>query len=121
VRVLGNDQGISALNFSAWNLWQLGQPDAARARACEAVALARRLDDPFSLAYALSWETALHWLRRDFAAQRERAAEVVALSERQGFPLWLGLGRALHAAASVLAGDPAALPEIMDGLALTAE
>jgi predicted ATPase len=46
---------------------------------------------------------------------------VVALSEAQGFPLWLGLGRAYHAAARVLAGDLAALPEMMDGLALAAE
>ena len=90
VRVLGNDQGISALNFSAWNLWYLGQPDAALARAREAVALARRLDDPFSLAFALFFETVVHWHRRDVAAQRERATEVVALSEAQGFPFWLG-------------------------------
>ena len=121
VRVLGDDQGVAALSFAAWNLWYLGQPDAALARAREAVALARRLDDPFSLAFALFFETIVHWLRRDVAAQRERATEVVALSEMQGFPLWLGLGRAFHAAARVVAGDPGALPEIMDGLALVAE
>jgi predicted ATPase len=46
---------------------------------------------------------------------------VVALSEAQGFPFWLGLGRALHAAARVMAGDVGALPEIMDGMALAAE
>jgi len=45
----------------AWNLWYLGQPDAALARAREAVALARRLDDSFSPAFALIWETVLHW------------------------------------------------------------
>ena len=121
VRVLGNDQGVGALSFSAWNLWQLGQPDAALARAREAVALARRLDHPFSLAYALFFETVVHWLRRDVAAQRERAAEVIALSETQGFPVWLGLGRAFHAAARVVAGDLGALAEIMDGMALAAE
>ena len=92
VRVFGKDPGISALNISAWNLWQLGQPDAALARAREAVALARGLDDPFSLAFALFFETVVHWFRRDVAAQRERAAEVIALSETQGFPLWLGVG-----------------------------
>lgn len=121
VRVLGHDQGISALIYSAQNLWFLGQPDAALARAREAVALARRLDDPFSLAFALFFETFAYWLRRDIVTVRERATEVVALSEAQSFPLWLGLGRALHAAARVLAGDPAALPEILDGLTLAAE
>jgi class 3 adenylate cyclase/tetratricopeptide (TPR) repeat protein len=116
-RVLGNDQGIGALSFSAWNLWYLGQPDAALARARETVALARGLDDPFSLAFALFFEAVVHWYRRDSAAQRERATEVVALSEVQGFPLWFGLGRALHAAARVVAGNAGALPEILDGMA----
>jgi predicted ATPase len=121
VRVLGNDQGIGALNFSAWNLGNLGQPDAALARAREAVALARGLDDPFSLAYALFFEAVVHMFRRDAGAQRERVAEVIALSEAQGFPFWLGIGRAYHAAARVMTGDPDALPEIMDGLTLAAE
>ena len=121
VRMLGTDQGVNVLTFAAWNLWALGQADAALARARDAAILARRLDDPFSLAFALYFETAVHWIRRDVATQRARAAEVVALSETQGFPLWLGLGRALHAAARVVAGDAGALPEILDGMALAGD
>jgi class 3 adenylate cyclase/predicted ATPase len=120
-RLLGSDQGIPALNHSAWNLWYLGQPDAALARAREAASLAHRLNDPFGLAYVLFFETALHWWRRDLAAVRERAAEVVALSETQGFPLWLGLGRALHAAARVVTGNAGALPEVLNGMVLVGE
>src|SRR5262249_21499571 len=121
VRSQGNDQGVSPLTFAAFNLWQLGQPDAALARARAAVALARRLDHPFSLAMALFFETATHWCRRDLAAQREHATEVVAMSETLGFPLWLGLGRAFHAAARVMAGDSGAFPEMLAGFALAAE
>ena len=121
VRVLGLDQGVAALSHSAWNLWQLGQPDAALARAREAVVLARGLDDPFSLAFALFFETVIHLVRRDVAAQRERATEVVALSEAQGFPFWLGVGRAFHAAARAMTGDSGALREMLDGFALAAE
>jgi class 3 adenylate cyclase/predicted ATPase len=121
VRVLGSDQGVSALSFAAWDLWFLGHPDAALARAREAVALAGRLDHPHSRTVALLWETVLHWYRRGAGAQRERAADVIALSEAQGFPLWLGLGRAFHAAAVSPAVISAALPEIMEGLALAAE
>jgi predicted ATPase len=121
VRVIGTDQGVAPLSFAAWNLWQLGQPEAALARAREAVALARRLNHPFSLALALHFETSVHWLRRDVAAQRERTEEVIALSETQGFPLWLGIGRAFHAAARVMAGDPGGLAEITESLALAAE
>src|SRR5262249_55296492 len=70
---------------------------------------------------ALFFEASIHWLRRNHERQRARAAEVVALSEDQGLPLFLGVGRVLHGAARVVAGDPNALPEIMDGLARAAE
>jgi tetratricopeptide (TPR) repeat protein len=120
VRVFGNDQGIAALNTSAWNLWHVGQPDAALARAREAVALSRGLNDPFSLAFALFFETAVHWWRRDVVAERDPATEAVVLSETQAFSLWLGLGRAFHAAARVVAGDAGAVQEIMEGMALAA-
>jgi class 3 adenylate cyclase/tetratricopeptide (TPR) repeat protein len=121
LRVIGTDQGVVARSSAAWSLMALGRPDAALARAREAVAFAQRLGDPFTLAFALQYETVVHWFRRDAAAQCERAAEVIALSEAQGFPLWLGAGRAYHAAARVMAGDPCALPEIMEALALAAE
>src|SRR6185295_13363337 len=75
----------------------------------------------FSLAAALFYEAAVHMSRRDVAAQRERAADVVALSEAQGFPFWLGVGRAYHAAARVMAGDYSALLQMLDGLAVAAE
>jgi predicted ATPase len=120
-RVLGDDPGVSALNYSGWNLWNLGQPDAALARAREAVAFARRLNYPFSVAAAIFYETVVHWFRRDVAAQSERAAEVIALSGAQGFPLWLGLGRAWHAGARVTQGGPATVAEMKEGLALAAE
>src|SRR5262249_42406875 len=110
-----------ALGYMAWNLWHLGRPDRALARAEEAVARARRLTHPFSLAFALFFEAAIHWSRRDHARQQERAAEVIALSEAQGFPRWLGLGRAWHAAARMAAGDAGALDAIADGLALAGE
>ncbi len=121
VRLLGSDQGVNALGYSAFNLWYLGQPDAALARAREAVALARRLDDPFTLTFALHFEMVVHWLRRDVGAQRERATEMVTLSETQGFPLWLGFGRTFHVAARVVAGDFGALPEINDAMALVGQ
>jgi predicted ATPase len=119
---LGNDngKGAGAIGHCAWNLWHLGRADAARESAREMVALARRLD-PFSLAYALCYETWVHWLRRDVSAWRECAAEVIALSETHGFPLWLGLGRAWRGAARVMDGDAGALPEILDGMALIRE
>jgi predicted ATPase/class 3 adenylate cyclase len=120
VRLLGMDLGVSAQNLAATNLWFLGRPDAALTRVREAVALARRLAHPFTLAQALCWETMVHWYRRDTAAQCERAAELITLSEAQGFRLWLGAGRGFHAAARI-ANDPGAVNETMEGFALAAE
>lgn len=119
-RALGHDEGVGLLGYAAWNLWCLGSSDSALARAEEAVSLGRRLNHPFSLARALNFETAIHWHRRDSARQHERAAEVVALSEMQEFPLFLGLGR-YYAAARVVAGDVAGLPELLEALTLIRE
>jgi hypothetical protein len=58
--LLGSHTGIPALGYAAWNLWCLGSPDSALARAEEAVSLGRRLNHPFSLARALFFETAIH-------------------------------------------------------------
>ena len=110
----GTDQGVVSRGFVTWGLWMLGHPDRALARAQEAVALARTLAHPFSLGFALFWETVVHWLRGHGQMQRKRAREVIALSEAQGFPLWLGLGRAFRAEGA------GAVTEVMEGLAQAA-
>jgi predicted ATPase len=122
-RVIGAEEGVVALSVAAWNLWQLGYPDAALARAQAAVALARRLDRPFCLGLALVFEVVVHWNRdrHDSVALQERIAEVVALSEAQGFRLWLGLSGVFRAAARVTDGDAATVAEIMESLALAGE
>jgi predicted ATPase len=122
-RMIGAEEGVVALGVAGWNLWQLGYPDAALARAQAAVALARRLHYPFSLAFALFFEIVVRWNRdrQGSAALQERLAEVVALSEAQGFRLWLGISGVFGAAARVTDGDSAALAEIMDNLAIAGE
>jgi class 3 adenylate cyclase/predicted ATPase len=115
----GSHIGVPALGYAAWNLWNLGWPDRALARAEEAVALGRRLNHPFSLVRGLFFETNIHRFRRDSARQRERAAEVVAISEMQEFRLFLGLGR--FYAATRVEGDVAGLPESLKALTLIRE
>ena len=79
----GSHIGVPALGYGAWNLWSLGWPDSALARAEEAVSLGRRLNHPFSMVRTLFFETNIHRFRGDRARQQDRAAEVVALSETQ--------------------------------------
>ena len=90
---LGSHIGVPALGYGAWNLWWLGWPDSALARAEEAVSLGRRLHHPFSLVRALFFEANIHKQRRDRTRQQERAAEVVALEEDARVPLgfWLSV------------------------------
>src|SRR5271168_1247066 len=115
----GSHIGVPALGYGAWNLWNLGWPDRALARAQEAVSLGRRLNHPFSMVRALFFETNIHRSRRDRARQQERAAEVVALSEIQGFPLFVGFGR--YYAAKRVAGDDSGLRESLEALTLIRE
>jgi class 3 adenylate cyclase/predicted ATPase len=119
--LLGTYTDVAALAYVAWNLWCLGLSDRAIARAEETVTLARQLNHPFSVAFALFIEATVHWHRRDSARQQERAAQTAALSEMQGFPLFLGLGRALYGAARVAAGDVAGLPAVLEGLGMASQ
>lgn len=112
--------GVRALSASAWDLFVLGFPDRALTRAREGVIRAQELAHPFSIAHALFFETVVHALRQDGVRQRERATETIALSEAQGFPFWLGVGQAFHAAARVQAGETAAIADLQAGLALMA-
>jgi predicted ATPase len=79
------------------------------------------LAHPFSLAFALFFETVVHRSRRNAGAQRERAAELIVLADAQGFPFWRGVGRMLHGMARVTTGEgDAGLAEFAEGLALSA-
>src|SRR5262249_55344297 len=113
------DPCVAMLGLAAWNPWYLGHADRSLDRAREGVTRARTLGEPFTLAFALFFETLVHELRRDWRAQRERATEVIAVADVQGFPVWRGAGRMYHGLARVNAGEGAdALTEVAEGLAL---
>jgi adenylate cyclase len=65
-RLVGSDARSSALAYDACCLWCLGYPDQAEKRSQEALALARELNHPFSLADALAYAGCLlNEMRRD--------------------------------------------------------
>jgi tetratricopeptide (TPR) repeat protein len=115
------DPGVDALCTGAWALWTLGWPDRALERVCEAVALAKQLSDLNSLAQVLCYEAAVHWLRQNAKEQDERAGAAITLSEAQGFPLFLGLGKALRASARAANGESGAVADMLTGVTLMAE
>jgi predicted ATPase len=73
-------------------LFCLGYPDEGLAQSSEAVAEARGLAHPPSLATSLSLNARLLSLLGDGAALDERTDELVAVATEQGFPFWRAQG-----------------------------
>src|SRR5262249_43801459 len=94
--VYGHDPGVACLCYVAFALWTLGYPDQALKRSQEALALARELSHPHSLAFALCFVAKLHQFRRERQLTQEQAEAAITLSTEQGFPFWLAYGTILR-------------------------
>ena len=104
-RDLGTNRGVTSRGYLAWCQIPLGHVDRALSNAQEGVAMAKRVEHPDSLAFALCWLTFVHWMRREAALTQESAEGTIALAERRGFPLYAGLGRALRGWARAHSGE----------------
>lgn len=101
----GTNPGVTILTVSSLFLWMMGYPDQARGRAGEGIALAEKLNHPYSIAYAHFHNGLLHlWLRNPEVAQ-ERGQSVLNLSEEHGFQIWSAVGTCLRGAALVAMGS----------------
>jgi predicted ATPase/DNA-binding SARP family transcriptional activator len=112
----GQDPAVAGLATGAWALWGCGADAEAEARTEEAIALARELDHPITLTYALGAGGLLAALRDDVAGARRRAGEALEVTEAFRFPVWrawslyvlgwaeLADGRAERAAETVRSG-----------------
>jgi class 3 adenylate cyclase/predicted ATPase len=83
---------VGILGFLGLAVFCLGFPDQALARSSEAIAEARRLAHPPSLAVSLALGARLFSLVGDSAALAEQADQLIALSTEQGFPHFAALG-----------------------------
>jgi DNA-binding SARP family transcriptional activator/predicted ATPase len=89
----GQDPGVSCLAWSSWALWLLGYPDQALKRSQEALALAQKLDHPFSLCFAQCIAGVyFHQLRREGQAARDLNAELMRTSVENGFLFYQAQG-----------------------------
>jgi predicted ATPase len=73
----------------AWSAWLLGYPDTALTRGIDALALAERVNHPFSLTLARLHASILHQLRRDSVSvlQSIESAEALAAEKRVALSL----------------------------------
>jgi tetratricopeptide (TPR) repeat protein len=102
---LGNNSGVIGLNITALLLWMVGFPERAIGRALSAVALARRLDHPYSLAYALFHTGMLHLWRHEAELAKERSEAVIEIAREHEFQVWEAVATCLHGAAVARLGQ----------------
>jgi len=87
----GQDAGVCARSYLALTLWVQGHPAQAKKCSEEAIILARKLNHPFSLTYALNFSSWLHYMLNDPQNAKICAREELSLAEENGF-FWLTLG-----------------------------
>ncbi len=99
-----HDIRVTCESFIAWTLLLLGQADQALAQSRRALAWARELSQPYTLAFALHVNCVFHQLRGDGAILDDRAEELVALATEQGFPHFVGSGTCFRGWAMLAVG-----------------
>jgi predicted ATPase len=86
------DPGMAGGCHLAWTLWMLGYPDQALEKNREAVALARNLSHPHSLAYALGNAIRVHQFRGEGPVVQELHEELMSLATEHRFAFHLAAG-----------------------------
>ncbi|WP_257922706.1 ATP-binding protein, partial [Amycolatopsis iheyensis] len=82
---VGTRPDVHGPAWAAHAHWLLGDDDAAVASAAQAIARAREVDDPYSLAIGLAYAGVTHQMRRDRPAMWAAVTELHALCDRYGF------------------------------------
>jgi predicted ATPase len=113
----GEDLGVSCLSWLAIVLRILGYTDQALEKSRQALALARELSHPSSLAFALDWAASLYASLWKVRLAGELAEEAIVLSKEQGFPHWLAYGTIVRGWTSTMQGQGAeGIAQIRQGL-----
>jgi tetratricopeptide (TPR) repeat protein len=110
---LGPNTGLAARNTYGMLLCQKGEMDQGVAQVRAALDLARDIDHPYSVAYALYHNGFLALIRERFAECAELARMLAPLAEEHGYTVWGILSQVL------LGVSTAALGAGDEGLALT--
>jgi len=86
--IFGWDMGVLTLSVGGWATWFLGYPDTAGKKRHDAVTLARRLNHPHTLAFAITFDIVIRIYRREFEGIKELIEELIQLSAEKGFIYW---------------------------------
>ncbi len=88
----GIDPNVVSLGYASLNSWLLGYPEQSRTKAYETLAAAQKLEHPFCHAFALSYVSLIHLLRREDAFAYQAATRLLTLAREQAFQHYIGFG-----------------------------
>ena len=101
------DPRVTCRSYRSWILWMQGFPEQARTESLRAIALAERLEHPFSIALALSFATWLEQFLGNAPRVEQLARKAILQCEAYGFGFWIGWNQVLLGWATVAQGaDP---------------
>jgi tetratricopeptide (TPR) repeat protein len=107
----------SALNYLSWNLFALGYPEQARARARESVAISKGKSD-LQYVSVLCNGCYLHQMAGDYTAVEANLAVLLDVAERKGIVVFYEVGRVFKGWTEAGRGDfSGAITLICDALA----
>ena len=112
----GENPAVSSRHWAAHALWFLGYPDRALARIEEALTLARRIAQAFSLAHAHEHAAHLHQYRLEPERALVHAEATVRLAAEQGYAYRAATGATLRGWALSAADPDGGLEEVTRGL-----
>ncbi|NOJ48756.1 AAA family ATPase [Bradyrhizobium archetypum] len=84
---------VASLLILSWDLWFLGYPDQALSRVSEALALARELAQPYTIAFAHYMTSVVHLLRGEPGRALASAEQSLEMSWEQRFSLYILLSQ----------------------------
>jgi predicted ATPase len=115
--ITGEDSGVAHRCYLSVALWHLGFPHRAFQVNQEALALARAIDQPFTLAFALEHRAWLHNQARIAPEASAAAEEEISIATEQGYAYWLASASLFKADAMVVLGEGAeAFPALVRGV-----
>jgi class 3 adenylate cyclase/predicted ATPase/ABC-type cobalamin/Fe3+-siderophores transport system ATPase subunit len=113
------DPGITARIILARTLWILGEVDQVEALSQEAIGMARQLEHPFTLAFALATVSWIYSTVRAANRTLVLAEEAVAISTKHSFEVTLAWATSLQGWALAEQGDEQGLGRLVKGLSAT--
>ncbi len=99
------DPGVSALFYTARNLWHLGYPDRSLKKIKQSIELAEKLKHYPSLTWGLGFYASIHYYRREYKQAKKQAKRAIKLCKERNFPIWLAWGQVLTGSAQSMLGD----------------